>query len=327
MKKLTKFFGMAVISAITANANAQASWTLNTDNVELNPATANVRIGGIPPKRSTKLFVSQSSSGTLLSSAYGIYSIITNPSEYTFSGYFTGGKFAVMDGNMGIGISTPQYPLDVLGTMKSTTGLFNNVGIGTTNPQYTLDVIGSGRFTGEFVVSGANNDGGSKAISIENPSKTGAEQATIWRFYNMAGSLYGNSFQIWNYGVNGSAGCNNGGLCANRFTITDNGNVGIGTMFPGVKLDVIGHIRATEVRVCLDQGCDFVFDKDYNLMPLNELSEFISANKHLPEVAPAAIMESEGINLSEMNAKLLQKVEELTLYVIDLQKQIDELKK
>ena len=80
--------------------------------------------------------------------------------------------------------------------------------------------------------------------------------------------------------------------------------------------DINGTLRAHEVRVCLTQGCDFVFADDYKLMNLNDLSNFIKTNKHLPEVAPAVEMESEGINLSEMNALLLKKVEELTIYVI-----------
>ncbi|MFB9110742.1 hypothetical protein [Flavobacterium gyeonganense] len=89
-------------------------------------------------------------------------------------------------------------------------------------------------------------------------------------------------------------------------------------------LDVYGSIRAEEVKVCLNKGCDFVFENDYPLLPLNKLDEYIKANKHLPEIAPAAKMESEGINLSEMNAKLLLKVEELTLYVIEQNKKLEE---
>ena len=61
-------------------------------------------------------------------------------------------------------------------------------------------------------------------------------------------------------------------------------------------------------------------------MSLGELKKFIETNKHLPEIAPAAEMENNGINLSEMNALLLKKIEELTLYIIQQQEQIDELK-
>ena len=120
-----------------------------------------------------------------------------------------------------------------------------------------------------------------------------------------------------------------GALTAQSATISGNtyigGNLGIGVN-PTTKLDVKGTIRAEEVKVCLSQGCDFVFNEDYELMSLNDLNSFIKTNKHLPNVAPAAKMEAEGINLSEMNATLLQKVEELTLYVLDLQKQINALK-
>ncbi len=106
------------------------------------------------------------------------------------------------------------------------------------------------------------------------------------------------------------------------YTPTTNGRIGIGIVNPQHTLDVNGTIRAKEVKVCLDQGCDFVFEPGYNLMPLDELDRFVTTNRHLPEVAPAAVMESEGIELSQMNAMLLQKVEELTLYVIELNKKI-----
>jgi len=86
-----------------------------------------------------------------------------------------------------------------------------------------------------------------------------------------------------------------------------------------------GVIRAHEVRACLSQGCDYVFAEDYKLMNLNDLSNFIKTNKHLPEVAPAAQMEAEGINLSEMNALLLKKIEELTLYTIMQQEMLEKL--
>jgi hypothetical protein len=109
--------------------------------------------------------------------------------------------------------------------------------------------------------------------------------------------------------------------------ILSNGNVGIGVAPSNVKLDVAGIIRANEVKVCLNQGCDFVFDKSYKLLSIQELDNFIKLNNHLPDIAPASMMENEGINLSEMNAKLLQKIEEQSLYIIELNKRLTELEK
>lgn len=109
--------------------------------------------------------------------------------------------------------------------------------------------------------------------------------------------------------------------------INNDGNVGIGYSTPTVKLDVNGTIRAKEIKVCLNQGCDFVFDDNYSLMPIDELKNYVKSNKHLPDIAPAKEMENNGINLSEMNAQLLRKIEELTLYVIQQQEKIDALEK
>ena len=71
---------------------------------------------------------------------------------------------------------------------------------------------------------------------------------------------------------------------------------------------------------------DYVFNKDYKLMSLHELEQFIKTNKHLPEIPSTKEVEENGINLGDIQAKLLLKVEELTLHIINLQKQIDELK-
>lgn len=72
---------------------------------------------------------------------------------------------------------------------------------------------------------------------------------------------------------------------------------------------------------------DFVFNKDYQLMPLAELESYINTNKHLPEIPTADEVAKDGIDVAEMDAKLLQKIEELTLYVIQLEKDMHELKK
>ncbi|MDN5215680.1 hypothetical protein QQ020_26620 [Fulvivirgaceae bacterium BMA12] len=107
---------------------------------------------------------------------------------------------------------------------------------------------------------------------------------------------------------------------------TTNGNVGIGTKTTSsYKLSVNGNIRAKEVKV--ETGwSDFVFEDDYELITLAELEAFIKANKHLPEIPSAEEVAENGVSLGEMDSKLLQKIEELTLYIIDQQKEIEILK-
>ena len=104
------------------------------------------------------------------------------------------------------------------------------------------------------------------------------------------------------------------------------GNVGIGTMSPDTKLTVNGKIHAKELIIDLNvPGPDYVFSKEYNLMPLYELEKYIKQNKHLPEIPSAKEIEANQINLLNMNMLILKKVEELTLYVIEHEKRINQL--
>lgn len=91
----------------------------------------------------------------------------------------------------------------------------------------------------------------------------------------------------------------------------------------GVKLAVDGKIICEEIEV-KNIAADFVFDKNYKLLTLTEVESFIKENGHLPGIAPASETIN-GINLSEFNQSLLQKVEELTLYVIELKKENEKL--
>jgi hypothetical protein len=105
--------------------------------------------------------------------------------------------------------------------------------------------------------------------------------------------------------------------------IDGTGNIGIGSLNPDSKLTVKGKIHTEEVVVdMLVPGPDYVFEKDYNLLPLFEVETYINQNKHLPEVPSAKEMEANGLNLKEMNLILLKKVEELTLHLIEQEKQI-----
>ncbi len=111
-------------------------------------------------------------------------------------------------------------------------------------------------------------------------------------------------------------------------TIKGNGLVGIGTNAPQFKLDVAGTIRACEVRVNVDGGwCDYVFEKSYKLMPLADVEKFITENHHLPKIPAAADVHKNGLDMGSMQISMMEKVEELTLYVIQLKKENDELAK
>ncbi|PJB58534.1 MAG: hypothetical protein CO098_08090 [Bacteroidetes bacterium CG_4_9_14_3_um_filter_41_19] len=106
------------------------------------------------------------------------------------------------------------------------------------------------------------------------------------------------------------------------------GQIGIGTskMPIDAKLAVEGKIYAREIEVNNNSWPDYVFTPDYKMLTLSELEAYVNRYSHLPGIPSAETVSKEGINLGEMDGLLLQKVEELTLYVIELKKEIEELK-
>ncbi len=107
-------------------------------------------------------------------------------------------------------------------------------------------------------------------------------------------------------------------------------NVGIGTnnVPNGYKLAVDGKVIAEEITIKLsEQWPDYVFEEEYPLMPINELEAYIKANKHLPNVPSEQEVGNNGVDLGEMNALLLRKMEEMTLYIIELKKENELLRK
>lgn len=101
--------------------------------------------------------------------------------------------------------------------------------------------------------------------------------------------------------------------------------IGIGTTSPEHRLDIVGTARAHSIVVNTQKTADFVFEPDYNLPSLDSTKTFIQENRHLPGIPSAKQMEKEGINVGDLQIDLLQKIEELTLHVISLQKQINDL--
>ena len=175
-----------------------------------------------------------------------------------------------------------------------------HLGIGTTSPHQILDINGGIGF--------ANHNSQDK--TLYSP----IDGVLEWMTNNAAGqhgfAISHQGERIFYFNTNGQSYFNGG-------------NVGIGTITPDEKLTVKGKIHAEEVRVDLSvPGPDYVFEKQYQLTPLAEIQKYISVNKHLPEVPSAKEMESNGINLSEMNMLLLKKVEELTLHLIQQEETI-----
>lgn len=136
----------------------------------------------------------------------------------------------------------------------------------------------------------------------------------------------GNILRRWDTYVKGGyyhIADNNASTTASRFTITTAGNVGIGTAEPIEKFEVNGVIRAKEVKVELANWPDYVFEEDYKIQPLSEIEAFVNKHKHLPGIPNKEEVQQNGVSLGEMNRKLLEKVEELTLRLIEKEKVLD----
>ena len=190
-----------------------------------------------------------------------------------------------------------------------------NVGIGVTNPQEALHINGALRGSGSY--------GSLLVKTTTGHLEFGPMDSGYIRFKtNMSGyhfdkRLFLNSGQLISP-TNLTFSTKTSTLC---MTMLTNGNIGIGTSSPNYKLDVNGTIRANEIIVNTT-GADFVFAEDYKLRPLSEVKAFIQENKHLPEIKSAQEMQENGVGINELQTQLLQKIEELTLYIIHQEERI-----
>ncbi|MEO7216331.1 hypothetical protein [Mucilaginibacter sp.] len=117
---------------------------------------------------------------------------------------------------------------------------------------------------------------------------------------------------------------NGGGAISERMRIKASGYVGIGTNNPTMPLSVNGTIRSKEVVVEASPWPDYVFKKAYLLTPLSEVKTYIAKNRHLPGLPSASEVEKDGLKLGEINKLLTKKIEELTLYLIDAEKKLND---
>ncbi len=205
---------------------------------------------------------------------------------------------------------------DLMPTEKMRITKNGNIGIGTTNPQVNADIT-------------------TRASAMLLPNNSGSTNTGILRIgyfdHSWAGvQLDMGIYNDHSYGYPGWIQARNPtdySINRNLLLNPNGGNVGIGINNPDSKLVVNGLIRSEEVKVEIINGPDYVFNNDYELRTLQETKEYIAKNKHLPEIPSAQEMETNGVELGEMNMRLLKKIEELTLYQIELMEEMEAMKK
>ena len=242
------------------------------------------------------------SQGNLVSK-FQMYTVSSDFQETLKVRVNTAGSSFFNGGNVGIGTSAPQEKLDVRGNLYINSGTNNNH-IFWSGHHMTMGTKPGHYYHNIFSLKPGGASQGNLVSKFQMYTVSSNFQEALKVLVNTAGSSFFNG-----------------------------GNVGIGTTTPGHKLDVNGVIRAKEIKVETDWS-DFVFEDDYNLKSLDEVEAYINKNKHLPDIPSESEVKEKGINLGEINAKLLQKIEELTLYVIEqnkkgkaMQKEINKLKK
>jgi hypothetical protein len=213
-------------------------------------------------------------------------------------------------------------------TQRMTIDENGKVGIGNASPAYTLDVAGTINATALYV-NGTPFVGGSQWTTSSSNiyfttgnvgiGKTAPAYALDVNGTVNATALYVNGAPI----TGGSQWASSGSNISYTPGVV---SIGTATAPAGYKLAVGGKVIGEEIVVKLQANWpDYVFNKRYPLLPLAELEKSIQAAGHLPEVPTAEQVSRDGLAVGEMNATLLKKVEELTLYLIDLNKKTDAL--
>jgi hypothetical protein len=277
-------------------------------------------LAGIYTSEAVKSFLGIPSGGETLQSVTDRGNTTTNfliGKSGIYTGQISGGEYV---GNQMVIDYAPSLSAGRIFNFNSSTNVHSNVlicpyggniGIGNTSPAYKLDVSGNARFSSNINIGEHESDapGSITRLAIQPYRHTGGP----WLFNSR--DEVANAYLDINYNT------------SSVFTIVHDGSIGIGTAHPQSKLAVNGTITSMRVKVTQTGWADYVFDSSYQLAPLHQVEKYIQVNKHLPDVPSAAEVKKEGLDLGDNQAVLLKKIEELTLYIIEQNKELKLLAK
>ncbi len=259
------------------------------------------------------------------------------------NGYGGTEKFMVTnEGNIGLNGAIPYYSRmqfdNALGNKVSFFDLGGNVGYGMGVTEKNLSVFIPNQAGNRFSLRTDNSAGGEKFM-VTNEGKvsigsrlyvgaTGTESGGYgvvqFKTTTATGGVIRSSSGTTDAGnaplILDASSLNFSNNNTIKMTMNSAGYMGLGTSNLTYRLNVNGTIRAKEVRV-ESNWADYVFEPDYSLRPLAEVEKYIQANKHLPDVTSAEDIQKDGVQVGEQMTQMMRKIEELTLYVIDLKKE------
>ncbi|MCT2561238.1 hypothetical protein [Chryseobacterium herbae] len=320
-------------------ASAQLYSSAGVVNPTSTPTSKNVGIGVHDPH--SNLEVGDQNGGKITISTGGWSASSANPKYPTleFAGYLNYPKARITATEESGNTSGSKFSI-LLQDDTNTPSLVErfsilqngNIGMGNTQPKEKLDV------SGNILVGGGSSTEGINALAIRY------EDGSLSNW----GSLRSSAASYMSFGVKADPNTADGWLSSNgtlnfskvSMIMNDDGirflssPAQIRALNSPVTMNEImkiapngnallqGKLEAKEIKVTLTPTADFVFEENYDLPKLEEVAKHIKEKKHLPEIASAKVMEKEGVNVGEFQIKLLQKIEELTLYVIEQNRQL-----
>ena len=240
----------------------------------------------------------------------------------------SGGAIYYNNGNVGIGTTAPSSPLTLAGQLS-----FKPMPLGSvadTSSRILFYDAGNGNWAGQGVDTGGNfwlrtglstdntfwvTASGNVGIGTRSPY----DLLQVSGSFRVGNPLFGGNGFSFSQDTSGNLDIQYKyptAVFSNIMTLTYSGNVGIGTLNPQYLLSVNGTIGAKQVTVTNTGWSDYVFEPGYHLMPLREIGAYVKARHHLPDIPSEEDVRRKGVNVGEVEAKLLAKIEELTLYMV-----------